>query len=214
MGAQQATWDGRIHGRPAPAGTYLVGLDVTDAACNTGHFPATLPPAPGSTPDAGVTVRYLAAEPPLDPVPAGLASGRVRRRAPPAVQLVAASGSARRKPVAHGHASAYALRVPRARDPGAGLYVLALRSGAALDGGPAGRARRRGAASEILVVLPGAHLAGAQPGRRRRRRDAQHALAAGCRSSSHARSPTASRPGSATKRRCSPTSTAPTTPTT
>ncbi|MGI8411848.1 MAG: N,N-dimethylformamidase beta subunit family domain-containing protein [Solirubrobacteraceae bacterium] len=68
---QTASWDGRIGPRPAPAGTYLVGLDVTDKACNTGHFPLVLPPAPGSTAHAGVTVRYLAAQPPLDPVPAG-----------------------------------------------------------------------------------------------------------------------------------------------
>ena len=42
-----AVWDGTINHRPAPAGVYLIGLDVTDAACNTGHFPRTLPPAAG-----------------------------------------------------------------------------------------------------------------------------------------------------------------------
>ena len=51
-----AIWDGTINGRPAPAGTYLVGLDVTDAACDTGHFPASVPPAPGVAPRATVTV--------------------------------------------------------------------------------------------------------------------------------------------------------------
>src|SRR2546423_14994366 len=70
-GAQRGVWAGLTNRRPPPAGVYLVGLDVTDAACNTGHFPATLPPPPGSTPGAGVTVRYLAAQPPLDPVSAG-----------------------------------------------------------------------------------------------------------------------------------------------
>lgn len=35
----QATWDGKIHGRPAAAGTYLVGLRVTDAACVTAQSP-------------------------------------------------------------------------------------------------------------------------------------------------------------------------------
>ena len=34
---QTAVWDGTINGRPAPAGSYLVGLEVTDAACNTGR---------------------------------------------------------------------------------------------------------------------------------------------------------------------------------
>ena len=38
-GGHTAVWNGRINNRPAPPGTYLIGLDVTDAACNTGHFP-------------------------------------------------------------------------------------------------------------------------------------------------------------------------------
>lgn len=36
---QTAVWDGTIHGRPAPAGSYQIGLEVTDAACDTGRFP-------------------------------------------------------------------------------------------------------------------------------------------------------------------------------
>ncbi len=55
--AHRVVWDGRIHGLPAPAGTYLVGLQVTDQACNTGTFPPVLPPAPGAAPNAAVTVR-------------------------------------------------------------------------------------------------------------------------------------------------------------
>jgi hypothetical protein len=51
-----AIWDGTINGRPAPAGTYLVGLDVTDAACDTGHFPVRIPPPPGTIPNTTVTV--------------------------------------------------------------------------------------------------------------------------------------------------------------
>jgi hypothetical protein len=53
---QQAIWDGKIGGRPAPAGTYLVGLDVTDAACDTGRFPAHIPPGPAITARDTVTV--------------------------------------------------------------------------------------------------------------------------------------------------------------
>jgi hypothetical protein len=65
-------WNGTLTGgAPAPQGTYLVGVRLTDAACNTARFPASLPPAPGSTSHAGVTVRYLAAQPPMTPVPAG-----------------------------------------------------------------------------------------------------------------------------------------------
>jgi FlgD Ig-like domain len=52
-----AIWDGTVRNqRPAPAGTYLIALEVSDAACNTGQFPAGIPPAPG-TPDTTVTVR-------------------------------------------------------------------------------------------------------------------------------------------------------------
>ena len=39
-GSTEATWNGLIKGKPAPAGTYLVGLSVTDAACDTGSFPS------------------------------------------------------------------------------------------------------------------------------------------------------------------------------
>jgi hypothetical protein len=54
---QVARWDGLIRGRPAPPGRYLVGLKVIDAACNTGHFPAKLPPSRGTAAQAVVTVR-------------------------------------------------------------------------------------------------------------------------------------------------------------
>lgn len=54
---QQAVWDGTIRNQPAPAGTYLVGLEVTDAACNTGRFPAQIPPAPATAARLTVTVQ-------------------------------------------------------------------------------------------------------------------------------------------------------------
>ncbi|MGB0098608.1 MAG: FlgD immunoglobulin-like domain containing protein [Solirubrobacteraceae bacterium] len=47
-----ALWDGLIRRQPAPSGTYLVGLKVTDRACNTGRFPA-----PGTTSRVAITVR-------------------------------------------------------------------------------------------------------------------------------------------------------------
>jgi hypothetical protein len=123
----RATWDGKIHQQPAAAGTYLVGLDVTDAACNTGHFPVQLPPPPGSTPGAGVSVRYLAVEPPLDPVAAGSrATVFVDSRRRPYNWALYKPGA--RKPLASGHDTSVSLRVslPRSR---AGLYELAVHSG-------------------------------------------------------------------------------------
>ena len=52
----RSTWNGEIGGRPAPRGTYVVGLRVTDQACNTGTFPASLPPTVASAPHAEITV--------------------------------------------------------------------------------------------------------------------------------------------------------------
>jgi hypothetical protein len=39
-------WDGTIGGRPAPAGTYVVGVRVTNAACTTGSSPVSVTAAP------------------------------------------------------------------------------------------------------------------------------------------------------------------------
>ena len=55
-GAHSAMWDGTIHGRPAPAGTYLIGIEVTNAACQIGRFPARLRPLPRAAAHASVTV--------------------------------------------------------------------------------------------------------------------------------------------------------------
>jgi hypothetical protein len=52
-----AIWDGRISKLPASAGRYLLGLQVTDAACNTGYFPATNHPRLAAVSQAIVTVR-------------------------------------------------------------------------------------------------------------------------------------------------------------
>lgn len=126
-GAHSAVWDGKIQGRPAPQGTYLVGLQVTDRACNTGRSPLVVPPAPGTTPHAGVTVRYLAAEPPLRPVPAGSQTTvYVDARQQPYRWALRRAGS--KKVLAKGTTSDFTLnlRVPSGR---AGMYQLALRSG-------------------------------------------------------------------------------------
>jgi N,N-dimethylformamidase beta subunit-like, C-terminal len=157
---QTASWDGTVaHGRPAPAGTYLVGLDVTDAACETGHFPVVMPPPPGTTPHAGVTVRYLAGQPPPGPVTAstrGLAYVD-SRRAPYRWSLLRAGSP---KPLESGQSSAVALRVPI---PGrqSGLYELALRvpsHGTAVPLVATGRTRAR-----ALVVLPALTWQGLNP---------------------------------------------------
>lgn len=159
----RVVWDGTLaHGVPAPQGTYLVGLEVTDKACNTGYFPAEHPPVPGSTAHAGVTVRYLAALPPLTPVTADSnATVYVDARQHRYAWALRPAGGQR--VLASGHTSAFALRVPIRAAGAAGLYELALRYGARrtvvpLVGAPAGAARAR-----VLVVLPALTWQGENP---------------------------------------------------
>ena len=155
-----AIWDGKINGRPAPAGTYLVGLDVTDAACGIGHFPAHIPPAPGTTPNTGVTVSYLAAHAPLDPVPAG-SDAEVQVRSPGlAYHWALEGGAGARQPLASGKSDQATLSVhlPGGRP---GLYKLTLRSAAGTTTVPIvanGAPRAR-----VLVVLPALTWQGLNP---------------------------------------------------
>ncbi|MGH2894766.1 MAG: FlgD immunoglobulin-like domain containing protein [Solirubrobacteraceae bacterium] len=45
--AGSSTWDGTLRGaRPAPPGTYLIAVRLTDKACTTGTSPSTPPAAP------------------------------------------------------------------------------------------------------------------------------------------------------------------------
>jgi hypothetical protein len=163
-GWRGASWDGRIRQRPAPPGTYLVGLTVQDAACNTGQFPPSTPPIPASTPHAGVTVRYLAVQPPLDPVPAGgSATVYVDARQQSYTWTLQRPGA--RRALAHGtgHSFALAVRLPP-RNPG--IYVLSFRSGAHRTSVPLvvsapasfGHPPRR-----LLVVLPALTWQGLNP---------------------------------------------------
>jgi hypothetical protein len=156
------TWDGLIDGSPAPAGTYLIGLRTTNKACATTRFPIVLPPPPGTTSHAGVTVRYLAAQPPLVPVAAGsLASVYVDSRGQPYRWALALAGA--RAVIAHGTGRQFALgvRLPR-KAPG--LYVLSLQSGAHRTAVPlVASAPRLAHPPRILVVLPALTWQGLNP---------------------------------------------------
>ncbi len=148
---EQAIWDGRVHGAPAPAGTYLIGLSVTDRACNTGQFPAIIPPTPGSTAGAGVTVRYLAAEPQLDPVRAGAkATVFVDARHHSYTWTLSRLGSP--KPLGSGQGSSPQLEVPLPAG-GAGLYELTVHSGTRSTSVPL-VAYSSHPSGGVLVVLP------------------------------------------------------------
>jgi hypothetical protein len=126
-GVHTAIWDGMIDQRPAPPGTYLVGLQATDPACNTGRFPIVMPPAPGTTPRTGVTVRYIAAQLPLRPVPAGsVATVYVDARQQPYRWALRRSGSKTILGKGAGTSFTRGVRLPAGR---AGMYQLALRAG-------------------------------------------------------------------------------------
>lgn len=162
-GPSEAFWNGLIRERPAPPGTYLVGLRVTDAACNTGRFPARVPPSPETTSHAGVTVRYLAAQPPLTPVAAGgTAVVYVDARGRPYQWTLWRVGA--RKPSGHGSGQRHELRVKLPTGQGAGLYHLAITSGRhrtdvpLLASLPSARHAPR-----ILVVLPALTWQGQNP---------------------------------------------------
>jgi FlgD Ig-like domain len=161
-GAHSAVWDGMINHRPAPAGAYLVGLEVTDRACNTGRFPVVVPPAPGTTPHAGVTVRYLAAEPPLRPVPAGSdTTVYVDARQHPYRWALRRAGS--KKVLAKGATSEFALNLKVPSGP-AGMYQLALRSGAYRTVVPiVASVPAVNQAPRVLVVLPALTWQGLNP---------------------------------------------------
>lgn len=154
-----AIWDGTIDGRPAPAGTYLVGLEVTDVTCNTGYFPVVDPPPRGTTPHAGVTVRYLAAQPPLLPVAAGSAATvLVDSRQQPYSWSLTRAGA--RKPTVSGGADYFALRAALPRS-GPGLYVLSLTSGPYRTAVPLVASSPR--PERVLVVLPALTWQGLNP---------------------------------------------------
>ena len=153
------TWNGLVHGHPAPAGTYVMALKVIDRACVTGTFPPYLPPRPGTTAHAGVSVSYLAAEPPLDPVSPGS----------PAVVGVAAHQEryhwalrnvSLRRPVGHGAGTSTSLRVRLPRT-GPGLYALAIRAGGHRTEVPLVAHAR--IPHHILVVLPALTWQGQNP---------------------------------------------------
>jgi hypothetical protein len=151
-GRRRAVWDGRVNGRPAPAGTYVVVVVLRDRAGNVGTAPAVLPPIPGEIRGKpGITVRQIAAEPPLEPVRAGQ---RVqffvdsRRRAYRwSIRRVGASRAVRRGRGAPG-------KTLTVRAPGgvSGAYLLQLSSGRSNAAVPfLVQAPQR---SRLLVVVP------------------------------------------------------------
>ncbi|MDP9377383.1 MAG: hypothetical protein M3P40_07445 [Actinomycetota bacterium] len=146
-------WDGTTGGPPAPPGTYLIEAIAQDRAGNAGSSAPGLPRRP---PEArgrpGVTVRALAAQPPLEPEVAGRAVSVLvdaRRRA--FVWRLRRLGQGR--PVKRGEVRRGRPRVV-VTAPGktSGAYLLELRAGRYRTAAPVlVQSPRR---SKLLVVAP------------------------------------------------------------
>jgi hypothetical protein len=162
-GLRRWRWNGRSGGEPVPAGVYVVQVRVRDRAGNVGSNPVRVPFDPGDSPGpAGITVRSLAAQPPLRPVTAGeKADFFVDSRARPyrwAIRRVGGKRPVRRGKVAAGAKGPLKLRAPRGKS---GLYLVELQSGRDRTEVPfLVQARER---ATMLVVLPAITWLGTDP---------------------------------------------------
>jgi hypothetical protein len=157
-------WDGTIDGKPAPDGTYLLGVETRDAAGNFGHYPATIPNRPAAVgtpvrlparlPDAaGVTVRRLAVQPgSVGPVRAG---GKITffvdARGGPYAWDVRRLGSRAAHSSGTGTRTKLTFKSPRGISA---VYVLDVRANGGLAQLPFAVENRKPAHRRVLVVLP------------------------------------------------------------
>jgi hypothetical protein len=125
-GGRRLVWDGLVDGKPLAPGTYLVQARVRDRAGNVGITPATI--EAGAVPGRpGLTVRGIAAQPPLRPATAGRrVEFLVDARGAPYRWRVRRVGekAVRKRGSATGPHLAF--RAPEGRS---GAYLLELRSG-------------------------------------------------------------------------------------
>lgn len=150
-------WNGETgKGLPAPAGTYLIRIEAQNMACIRGSYPVFVPPSPGTTPGLGVTVRYLAATPPLTPTAAG-SSATVQVSSPTGAFTWALrqAGHGKVLETGGGESGDSSLQVPLPVGK-AGLYRLTLTTGAYTTSVPlvAYAPGARGQRARVLVVLP------------------------------------------------------------
>jgi hypothetical protein len=159
-GAHRKIWDGLVDNKPLPLGTYIVQSEVRDTAGNVGISPTEFEQgAVRGRP--GLTVRGLAAQPPLRPVTAGqrVEFGVDARGASYHWRVRRVGDSAVRK---RGTVDAAALRKDGSKSPAvlafrapegpSGVYLLELRSGRWHTSVPfMVQAVKR---SSVLVVVP------------------------------------------------------------
>lgn len=148
------TWDGTDKGRRVPAGTYVVVLRGRDQAGNVGSSvpePIRLQYGERFAGKGGITVRYLTAQAPTEPVPAGSRMAvavdsagepydwQVRRVGQPAVR---ARGSGTKSRVVR-------FTAPEGRS---GLYVFEVRTGSRRTAAPF--VLQAGEPEDVLVIYP------------------------------------------------------------
>jgi hypothetical protein len=155
-------WNGRLHGRSAPPGTYLVAVRTIDRVSNLGVSPPFGPAPKGARSGRpGITVRPLAVQTQLAAVRAGAAmqvSVDARVSGGRYTWRVLRPGA--RTPVAQGRGSRPLLRLPAPRGA-SGVDVLEVRSGAYRARAPivvAAPVHR-----PVLLVLPAATWQGRNP---------------------------------------------------
>ena len=153
-GDDTGRWEGRVNGRPAAPGTYLIVARVRDRAGNVGAVPQNLrsgSPLRGPLPGrAGVTVRSLGVQAPGEPVVAGeLARLFVDARGKPYRWELRRLGRARVIDRGRGSGPALRLRTPFGRS---GAYLVRVRAAGRTVSAPLIVQAAR--ASKVLVVLP------------------------------------------------------------
>jgi flagellar hook assembly protein FlgD len=151
-GKRSVEWDGRVDGKVAPPGTYLVQVITRDRAGNRGAIPANVPPQRGETRGRpGLTVRAIAAEAPMQPVTAGekITLNVDARRRPYRWRLRRVG---RTNPVETGREPAGAPVELTAPSGDSGLYVLELRTGGRTTAVPV--PVQSDERARMLVVLP------------------------------------------------------------
>jgi flagellar hook capping protein FlgD len=145
-------WDGKVGGRPAPSGIYLVRLFARDRAGNRGVVPAQVPPESGEVRGVpGITVRAIVAEMPPRPVTAGeKVRINVDARRRPYKWTLRRFGKG--KPVAQGREAAGAPVELTAPGGDSGLYALRVIAGKQWNSVPL--LVQSNERSRMLVVVP------------------------------------------------------------
>jgi N,N-dimethylformamidase beta subunit-like, C-terminal/FlgD Ig-like domain len=146
-------WNGQVDGKPAPPGIYLVQVIARDRAGNEGTAPAKVPPERGQARGKpSITVRAIAAEPPVRPVTAGKrVAVNVDARGKAYRWRLRRLGQTR--PVKQGRAKPGQHQIQFTAPPGdSGLYLLELAAGAHTTSVPV--IVQSTTRARMLVVLP------------------------------------------------------------